>query len=359
VSLRRLAVGHGCVDVYQGAVAALVPWFVAERAWTYAAVSGLVLAASLLSTVTQPLFGMLTDRFVMPWLLPVSTVVSGAGVVAGAVTGWYPLTLACMAVAGTGVAAYHPEAARQARAASRGSHRGMAWFSLGGNVGFACAPLLVAVDSLPVLAVPALAGAVLCLRAPAARPAGRGSAETGADDGRSFAALTLVIICRSVVFTGLSTFLALYAQQRGANGTVALFLLYLGGAAGTVAGGRLAERWGRVAVIRWSYLLTVAAVAGVVLVPGPAFPLFVALTSAGLYVPFSLQITLAQDYLPTRAGTASGVTLGLTVTAGGLAAPVLGVLADAAGLRTALLPLIVFPFLAWLVARGLPEPRMG
>lgn len=64
-----------------------------------------------------------------------------------------------------------------------------------------------------------------------------------------------------------------------------------------------------------------AAVAGVVFVPGPAVYVFVVLTSAGLYVPFSLQVTLGQDYLPTRVGTAGGITLGLTVSIGGLAAP--------------------------------------
>ncbi|MFF4393931.1 hypothetical protein ACFY0G_45690, partial [Streptomyces sp. NPDC001552] len=50
-AITLLAVGHACVDVYQGAVAALVPFFVAERAYTYAAASGIVLAASLLSSV--------------------------------------------------------------------------------------------------------------------------------------------------------------------------------------------------------------------------------------------------------------------------------------------------------------------
>ncbi|HYN92425.1 MAG TPA: hypothetical protein VES42_01050 [Pilimelia sp.] len=66
-------------------------------------------------------------------------------------------------------------------------------------------------------------------------------------------------------------------------------------------GGSLANRWGRVRVVRWSSVLTVVATAGVVYVPGPALYLFVALTSAGLYLPFSLLVTLGQDYLPTRA----------------------------------------------------------
>lgn len=133
-------------------------------------------------------------------------------------------------------------------------------------------------------------------------------------------------------------------------------MLYLGGAVGSVLGGHLANRWDRVTVARWAYLVAVAAVAGIVYVPGPAFYAFVALTSVGLYVPFSLQVTLGQDYLPTRVGTAGGITLGLTVSVGGLAAPLIGSVAHATSLRTALTPLILMPALSWLLFRTLPEP---
>lgn len=111
-------------------------------------------------------------------------------------------------------------------------------------------------------------------------------------------------------------------------------------------------------MVRWSYALTVPAVAGIVLVPGPLLYLFVALTSAGLYVPFSLHVTLGQDYLPRRVGTASGVTLGLTVSVGGIASPLIGAAADATSLQTALAPLIALPALGWLLLRTLHEPAM-
>ncbi|ONI50223.1 MULTISPECIES: MFS transporter [unclassified Streptomyces] len=312
-AITLLSIGHACVDVYQGAVAALVPYFVAERAYTYAAVSGIVLAASLLSSVAQPLFGLATDRRAMPWLLPVSTLVGGLGIALSGLGDSYALTLLFVGIGGVGVAAYHPESARVARVASGGSHTAMGWFSLGGNLGFALAPVLVAV------------------------------------------------VCRSVVFIGLSTFIAFYVRQRtgggAAAGTAALVVLYLGGAVGTVLGGALAERWDRVTVVRRSYLLTVGAVAGLVLLPGSsALYVCIALTSAGLYVPFSLQVTLAQDYLPNRVGTASGITLGLTVSVGGLFSPLIGRLADATSLRTALLPLIAMPALSWLLFLTLTEP---
>ncbi|MFD3704508.1 ATP phosphoribosyltransferase regulatory subunit [Nocardia sp. NPDC058658] len=68
-------------------------------------------------------------------------------------------------------------------------------------------------------------------------------------------------------------------------------------------------------------------------------------------------VTLGQDYLPSRVGTASGITLGLAVSIGGLATPLIGGIADATSLRTALTPLILMPALSWLLFRTLPEPK--
>ncbi|WP_203658114.1 MFS transporter [Actinocatenispora rupis] len=366
-----LSIGHGCVDVYQGAVAALVPFLVAQRHYGYAAASGVVLAASLLSSVAQPVFGALTDRRPAPWLLPAGTAAAGAGIALSGVAGPYPATLAAVAVSGIGVAAYHPESARVARIAGGGSHTAMGVFSLGGNLGFAAAPLLVTpvvaaagLTATPLLALPAALGVLLCLTA-ARVPRAAGPAAVrpgGVDDRASFVRLAVVVGLRSVAFVGLASFLAVYVRQRvgggPAVGAAALFVLYLGGAVGTVLGGRLAESWGRVAVVRRSYAVAVPAVAGVLLVPGPACFAFVALTSAALYVPFSVQVTLGQDYLPSRVGTASGVTLGLAVSVGGVASPLIGAVADAYSLLVALLPLVALPAAAWLVARTLPEPRV-
>ncbi|MFE7189345.1 MFS transporter [Kitasatospora sp. NPDC057541] len=370
-----LAAGHAAVDLYQGVVPALVPFLVAERGLDYGSAAGVVLAATLLSSIVQPLFGALTDRWAMPWLIPAATAAAGIGVGLAGLFGPYALLCAAVALSGVGVAAYHPESARLARAASGDSHTRMGWFSLGGNIGFALAPLMVGpvlaaggLGATPWLAVPALAAALLTapvvrtLAARAAGPAAGGTGDARRDDRPAFLWLSGVIGCRSVVFVGLSSFVALYAQQRlgrgdSGTGTVALFTLFAGGAVGTVLGGWCAARWGRVRTVRLSYAAAVPAVAGLLLVPGPvALYGFAALISLALYVPFSLQVTLGQDYLPSRIGTASGVTLGLAVSVGGLAGPAIGLLADHTGLRTALAPLAVLCALAWALARRLPEP---
>jgi MFS transporter, FSR family, fosmidomycin resistance protein len=76
-----------------------------------------------------------------------------------------------------------------------------------------------------------------------------------------------------------------------------------------------------------------------------------------LFLPFAVQVTLGQDYLPNRIGTASGVTLGLAISIGGLAAPLFGFLADSYGLAVSLAVLAGLPVLSVVFASRLREPR--
>lgn len=364
----RLCAGHGSVDLYQGIVPVLVPFLVAERHYGYLGVSGFVLAASLLSSVVQPLSGMLTDRWPMPWLVPAGTLAAGTGVALIGVAEPYPLTLVAIALTGFGVAAYHPEAARLARAVTGGDHVGMSWFSLGGNLGFALAPVIATpvlsaggLAAAPLLFLPALLGTLVTL--PLLGRGGRGTAASparGRRDWPAFRVLSAVVVLRSIAYAGLGSFLGLFVQQRVQPGDaavgIALFALFAGGAVGTVLGGRLAGRWGRIPTMRRAYGVAVLAVAGVAVVPGPGLYAVVAAAAIALYVPFSLHITLGQDYLPDRVGTAGGVTLGLAVSVGGVFTPALAALAEATSLRTVLATLAVFPALAWLLTRRLREP---
>lgn len=362
-----LSTGHGSVDLYQGIVPVLVPFLAAERGYDYLAVSGFVLAATLLSSVVQPLFGLLTDRWSMPWLIPASMIASGLGVALIGLSSSYPFTLAAIGLTGIGVAAYHPQAARTARSVTGGSHVGMSWFSLGGNLGFAVAPAagpLLAYSGLaatPLLVLPAVVGAAITL--PLLRLGGAARLRShllGVNDWPAFRTLTAIIILRSIAYVGLSTFLSLYVGQRlhlstGASATT-LFVLFGGGVIGTLLGGRLATRFGRLPTMRWSYAVAAFALAGVALVPTAALFAFVALSAVALYVPFSLHITLGQDYLPTRVGTASGVTLGLAVSAGGVAAPPLAAAAEATSLQLVLALLALLPALSCLLTLRLREP---
>ena len=75
-----------------------------------------------------------------------------------------------------------------------------------------------------------------------------------------------------------------------------------------------------------------------------------------LSIPFAVLVKLGQDYLPTRPGTAAGVTLGLGVSIGGLFSPLLGLVADAHGPRGVLVVLLAVPPAAVLTGLMLRDP---
>lgn len=365
--LPLLAVGHGSVDLYQGLVPVLIPFLVLERHYDYAAVAGFVLAATALSAAAQPLFGLVTDRWSAPWLVPVSMAACGAGALLVGLADSYLATLAAIAVTGLGVAAYHPQAARTARIVTGGGSVAMSWFSLGGSVGFMLAPVIAApvlaiggLAATPWLVTPAVLGLLTTVPLRARGTVHTRASRAGADDWPAFRRLTAVVVLRSIVYVGLSGFVGLHVSSQvdggGGVASAAVFALFAGSATGTVLGGWFAKRWHRVHVMRIAYLAAAVAVAGVVVVPGPAVFGFVVLAAVLLAVPFSLHITLGQDYLPSRPGAASGVTLGLAVSAGGLFAPALGAVADATSLRLALVLLVPAALVAWFLSRRLVEP---
>src|SRR5436305_10402465 len=158
-----LSDGHACVDMCQGAVPALLPFLVAQRGYSCGAASALVLAATVASSIVQPLFGLASDRHSMPWLMPAGLLLAGVGLAVAGLVHPYGLTFAAITLSGLGVAAYHPEASRYANYVSgRRRATGMSLFSVGGNAGFALGPLVVT-PLLLVAGPPGTAGLLLPL----------------------------------------------------------------------------------------------------------------------------------------------------------------------------------------------------
>src|SRR6266508_5184600 len=127
-----LATAHLFDDINQGVIPALIPFFVAERGFTIAAAAGLVFSSNISSSILQPLFGHLADRRSAPWLIPSGLLLAGTGVALAGIAPTYALVLGAVAVTGVGVAAFHPEAARQVYAHSGGRRAtAMSFFAVG------------------------------------------------------------------------------------------------------------------------------------------------------------------------------------------------------------------------------------
>ena len=106
--MAALSTGHLATDLAQGSLAALLPFLVVRFDLSYAMAAALVLAATISSSIVQPLFGLVSDARGGYWLLPVGVAVAGIGMALAAVAPSYPLVLVAVLVAGLGVAAYHP-----------------------------------------------------------------------------------------------------------------------------------------------------------------------------------------------------------------------------------------------------------
>jgi FSR family fosmidomycin resistance protein-like MFS transporter len=368
--MRLWAGAHAVDDFYQGMVPAAVPYFVLERDFGYVGASGLAMAATLGSALPQLVVGVLADRRRLPWMAPLGVALAGTGVGLAGLVPSYPAVFALLLLSGFGVAMFHPPAGRDARRAAGGSATAMSYFAAGGSIGFFVAPAL-ATPALEALGLGATAlfippavlmGFVLYRRQrhplPADRPVQH---RPGSDRPVLFAALTGVEVVRSTVSFGVNTFVSLYwINQLGAStalGGTALTLELAGGVLGTLVGGRIADRIGLVRTVQLGNILLVPALV-LLLACGDAFVALPVVVLVGLVtnIPFAVLIKLGQDYLPSRPGTAAGVTLGLAVSAGGLFMPLLGLVAERHGPRGVFVALALVAVVAIAVSTALREP---
>jgi MFS transporter, FSR family, fosmidomycin resistance protein len=369
-----LSAGHLFTDLNQGAVAALLPFLVAERGLTLAAAGTLVLAATAASSVVQPLFGIFSDNRPLPALMPLGVLSAGAGMALAGVAPNYPLILLCVVLSGIGVAAFHPEAARFANYVS-GSRRarGMSFFSVGGNAGFALGPALttplVLAFGLPgtrFLALPAaVMAAVLFYEIPRMKGLkpdaveSEGKQPAAPEHWGPFVRMVMIVTVRSFVYFGLVAFVASYYERvlgtSTAFGNAALTVMLAAGAVGTLLMGPLADRFGRRAVVGASMLLLPPLIYGFTLL-GPVLGMaLLALVGAVTVGTFGVTVVMGQEYLPGRIGLAAGITMGLSIGLGGLGAPVLGLLADYAGLSATMLVIAALPVIGLLLTLTLPR----
>ncbi|MCH5277127.1 MAG: MFS transporter [Desulfovibrionaceae bacterium] len=377
MELRKIllvSLGHLSCDVNGGALPALLPFLRTEYGLSYQAAGGLMFAYSCLSSVIQPVFGYLADKISKPWFISLGVLLAGCGIAAIGFFNVYWAIFAAVAMSGVGAALFHPEGARYANKVSgRAQGVGLSIFSVGGNSGFALGPLIavaavhawgmkgtavfgvIAVLMAFILLIPLRRMAAIS----AGRPAGaRPEDGTGSNNWREFSKLTGAIVVRSILFVGFNTFIPLYwvqgFGQSGAAGAMALAGFAACGVISNFAGGVLSDRYGYRTIIRVAYALLIPSVAlfgltrnlsvACVLVPLLAF---------ALYAPFSSMVVMGQTLLSRNIGFASGVTMGLSTSMGGLFAPVLGKIADLYGLAAAIHAMAALSVLGALFALAL------
>jgi FSR family fosmidomycin resistance protein-like MFS transporter len=372
-AIAALSAGHFATDFANGALPALLPFVVTRFDLSYTKVGALMLVSAFASSLIQPLFGLWSDRRGAVWLLPAGVALSGVGMALAAASTAYWACLVFVTISGLGTAAYHPEGSKFAAYVSgRRRASGMSLFSIGGNLGvalgaLATAPLLLAFGrlgglalALPSLIVTALLLATTAYLAGFAPERSRERLDAGKDRPGALALLLGVIALRHAGWFGLLTFVPLWTVSLGrseAYGNNLLSLMLVAGGVGTLVVGPLADRFGRRPVLVASIAATPPLVVVFVAVGGFVGAVALALAGACVVGTFGLTAVMSQEYLPSRIGLASGISIGFSLGLGGVAALALGALADAVDLETTMYACAAVPALAIVLALLLPAPR--
>ena len=372
-----LSLGHLFTDMNQGALPAILPFLILLRNFSYTSAAGLVLAVNLISSVIQPLFGYWGDKFSRPWLMSLGILLAGTGIALIGLSNSYQTTFAAATISGLGIALFHPEGGKLANfVAGEKKGTGLGIFIVGGNFGFVLGPIAASV----VLVLFGLNGTLLFLI-----PAGIMSAiylkfnsefkeitvsarktanlETGLkqiDEWNAFIRVALVISCRSIMQYSLLTFIPLYFIgvffQSEAAANINLIVFSLAGAIATIAGGRISDSVGFRRTVRVTFF-TIAPLMFFLLQTESSLLAALTVIPIGFAISSSAGalVAMAQGFVPNHIGLASGISLGLGISVGGVCAPLIGLIGDAFGLRPAMYAILAVAVLAWLLTLILPK----
>lgn len=374
-----LSLSHMVTDLGQGSLPMLLPPIKEALNLSYTQIGLLVLVQNVTSSVIQPIFGAITDKISLPWLLPLCVFISGLGM---ALTGFMPsyeTVMIAVVIGGLGVAGFHPQAAKSAHFVSSEALRGrsMGIFSVGGNLGMALGAgfmmlLLTAPGGLQNTGWFVIPGAITAFllwrnlsRVSPSSFHKAGEVRQTLQKTINWQMLLLLltfIFFRSTLHAGLSTYIPLYyvnyLHGSPVHAGYMLSLFLGGGVFGTFIGATLSDRLGRKTIITGSMILVFPMVAAIPYTSGLVTMVLLTFVGFALISSFAMTLIMSQKMMPGYEGMASGLTIGFTIGLGGLGVTILGYIADQYGLPVIFTILSALPVVGILLSLPLPGKLM-
>lgn len=349
--LGAISLSHLLNDMIQSLILALYPLLQSEFSLSFVQIGMITLTFQVTSSLLQPVVGYYTDKYPMPWSLPIGMCFTLCGLVILALAGSFPMVLLAAGLVGTGSSVFHPESSRVARMASGGRH-GLAQslFQVGGNFGSSLGPLLAALIIAPYgkgnvgwFVLAALLAIIVLLQISrwyaAQHRMAKGKTAAPVVNLlprkqviQAVSVLLVLIFSKYFYMASISSYYTFYLMHKFGlsvqNAQFHLFAFLFAVAAGTVIGGPVGDKIGRKYVI-WGSILGVA--------PFTLFLPYVSLYWTGILTviigfilasAFSAILVYAQELMPGRIGMVSGLFFGFAFGMGGLGAAILGLVAD-------------------------------
>jgi FSR family fosmidomycin resistance protein-like MFS transporter len=352
--LIAISVSHLLNDTIQSVIPAIYPVLKSSFHLSFTQIGLITLTFQLTASLLQPFVGLYTDHHPKPYSLAIGMGFTLLGLLLLSMAGDFPMILCSAALVGMGSSIFHPEASRLARMAS-GGRLGFAQsiFQVGGNAGTSLGPLLAALIIVPrgqhsiswfslvaLLAIVVLSNVghwykrnLFRIKTSAHRKARAGQPVLSRRRvGLSLAVLIALMFSKFFYLSSMTNYYTFYLigkfhiSVQGAQ--MLLFLFLFSVAAGTIIGGHLGDLFGRKYVI-WVSILGVAPFT--LLLPYTnlfwtgVLTIFIGLILASA---FSAILVYAQELVPGKVGTISGLFFGFAFGMAGVGSAVLGKLAD-------------------------------
>jgi FSR family fosmidomycin resistance protein-like MFS transporter len=356
--LSAISFAHFLNDMLQSLILAIYPLLKSGFNLSFTQIGLITLTYQITASLLQPLVGLYTDKHPKPYSLAVGMGFTLSGLLALAFAPNYSVLIVAALLMGMGSSIFHPESSRVARLVSGGRH-GLAQsiFQVGGNAGSAMGPLLAAwfiiprgQDSVAWFALAALTGMLILWQVGVwykhqhlsgrnkarPRPAVASPVSRNVVIG-SMAVLLTLLFSKYFYMASFTSYYTFYLMHRFnvsvQNAQMHLFLFLAAVALGTILGGPLGDKIGRKRVI-WGSILGVAPFA-LILPYADLFWTGVLSFVIGLILAsaFSAILVFAQELMPGKVGTVSGLFFGFAFGMGGLGAAVLGKVADSQGIE--------------------------
>jgi len=369
-----LSLGHFITDLYPGILPPLLPLLIEKFQFSFTRASLLAMVMSFSASMTQPVFGYLSDKLGGRWLIIFGPIVGGLSLSFIGLADDYLFLVILLILGGLGVSSYHPEAAAlSATLSGRQRTLGMSIFMLGGNLGYGLGPFLILTITLSVglrwsflASLPALITAwILYKHALLPRRSEPPAPISALKPDRSpkgklyhFGVLLTLVVLRVTAVLSLTTFLPTIQKLRGfsllaAGSSFTVFMAC--GALGGLTGGILSDRLGRKPVIIVSFLIITPAFLAFLFFKGSLSFFILALLGFLFFLSEPACIVLAQEMVPRKARTASGLIMGMAWGMAGWGVLGTGALADFVGIEKALAYLVLLPIGALALSFFLPR----
>lgn len=361
---------HMLNDIMQSMIAAIYPMLKADYQLDFWQIGILTLAFQCTASLLQPVVGIVTDKKPYPYSLPVGMASTLIGLVLLATAHDYNMLVLAASLVGIGSAIFHPESSRVARLASGGRYGfAQSVFQVGGNLGTAIGPLLAAFIIVPrgqgsvawfciaaIIGIIVLGRVASWYKAHMAANAGKKKVVHAHSLPCNTVVIALVILAlltfsKNIYMASIGSYYTFFVIERFGvtvqQSQLMLFVFLGASALGTVVGGPIGDRFGSKVVIWFSIL---GVLPFTLAMPFANLPLTILLSAIVGFImasSFPAIIVMAQELVPGRVGMIAGVFFGFAFGMGGIAAAVLGLLADAHGIA------FVYAVCAFLPALGL------